>query len=408
MKLPGIIIFFVTILFISGCSQLVTSVAGDFNENPLEMYDSISPQARRLIENAFDGFESEILIDSHTHVIGLGAGDSGIWVNPEMREGFHWIKRLKFAVYKSASGIKNEDRADQEYIERFVKLIEGIRPYKVKFLILAFDKHYNRAGEADLSRSMFYVPNEYVVALSNKYPQFFIPVISVHPYRKDALDELDKWYKQGVKYIKWLPNSQGIDPSSKTVIPFYKKMAEYNMVLISHTGEEKAVDGDEFQRFGNPLRLTLPLTLGVKVIMAHMATLGNCEDTENSNKSESCFDLAVRMLRKKQYTENLYADISSITQSNRTDKLEEILDSTELHHRFVNGSDYPLPAINFLYKTSQLERMGFISDEQREQLNEIYTYNPLLFDFVLKRTIKSPAEGNVFLKDAFRFSVGVN
>jgi predicted TIM-barrel fold metal-dependent hydrolase len=396
------------IFFLHGCSTLVTPIAGNFKDNPEDIYTAISPQARLLISNAFNGFESETLIDSHTHIIGLGAGGSGIWVNPTMLDGSDWVKRIKFSVYKSASGIQNEDRADEEYVERLLKLIKGIKPYNMKFFILAFDKHYTKSGAEDLSRTMFYVPNDYVVKLAQQYPDFFVPVISVNPYRKDALSELKKWHKQDVKFIKWLPNSQGINPGDKLIIPFYDKMIEYDMTLITHTGDEKAVEGDEYQHYGNPLHLTLPLTMGVKVIMAHLATLGNCEDFDNNMKIVPCFNLAMRLLNNKQYEKLLYADISAVTQSNRSSKLEEILDSTDLHHRFVNGSDYPLPAINILYKTSQLERMGFINDEQREQLNEIYSYNPILFDFVLKRTIKSPGKGNVFSRNAFRFSAEVN
>jgi len=33
---------------------------------------------------------------------------------------------------------------------------------------------------------------------------------------------------------------------------------------------------------------------------------------------------------------------------------------------------------------------GFITKEERSALNEIYDYNPLLFDFALKRTIRHP------------------
>ena len=47
--------------------------------------------------------------------------------------------------------------------------------------------------------------------------------------------------------------------------------------------------------------------------------------------------------------------------------------------------------------------MGFISEQERSLLNEIYSYNPILFDFVLKRTIKSPGSGNKLMRDAFVF-----
>ena len=402
------IIIFSSVFLLYGCSFLVKPVAGNFNGDPLDIADEISPQAKQLIQDAFAGFESEELIDSHTHIIGLGAGDTGNWVNPEMQEGLHWIKRLKFAIYKSASGIEHEENADQEYIERLVKLIDGMHPHdlhtrEMKFFILAFDKHYNKTGKEDLSRTSFYVPNEYIVSLAQQYPQFFVPVVSIHPYRKDALQALDKWHKQGVRYIKWLPNSQGIDPSDKDIVPFYKKMAANNMALITHTGEERAVEGEEYQRLGNPQLLHLPLQNGVTVVMAHLATLGTCDDLESAGRKVSCFQLAIEMLEDKRYEKSLFADISAITQYNRTDKLGAILDKQSLHHRFINGSDYPLPAINFLYKTSQLKEMGFISEDEEVLLNEIYSYNPILFDFVLKRTIKSPGSGNRLSKEVFTF-----
>jgi len=394
------------IILLHGCATIVKPVAGDFEDDPLDLTDKISPQAIQLIQDAFSGFESGELIDSHTHIIGLGVEGTGAWVNPDMREGSHWLKRIKFSVYKSASGIEHEENADQEYIERFIRLVDSMHSHgthapDLKFFILAFDKHYNKKGEEDLSRTSFYVPNEYIVSLALQYPQFFIPVVSIHPYRKDALQALDKWHKQGVRYIKWLPNSQGIDPSDKDIIPFYKKMTEYNMVLITHTGEERAVEGEEFQRLGNPQLLNLPLQYGVTVIMAHLATLGTCVDYLNEEREVSCFQLAIEMLEDNRYEKNLFADISAITIYNRIDKLEAILNKQDLHHRFINGSDYPLPAINILYRTSQLEDMGFISEDERELLNEIYSYNPILFDFVLKRTIKSPGNGSKLLSDAF-------
>jgi len=389
------------LLLLCGCTTLVTPVAGNFDGEPDEMANAVSPETKNLIMNAFSGFESGTVIDSHVHVVGLGTGGSGIWINPVMTEGFHWIKRLKFSVYKNASGIKDDAHADKEYIERLIAQVDAMQPNSMKLYIMAFDKHYTKKGEEDLSHTMFYVPNDYVVDLAEQFSQYFIPVISIHPYRKDALQKLEKWHRRGVRYIKWLPNSQGIDPADQSIIPFYKKMADYNMVLISHTGEEQAVEGDDFQRLGNPQRLRLPLHNGVKVIMAHLATLGTCRDADDANREASCFDLAVRMLKEEKYEGVLFADISAVTQNNRTFRLAEILNDQSLHHRLLNGSDYPLPAINIMYRTSNLEDMGFINEQEKEQLNEIYTYNPLLFDFVLKRTVRSPGKRKKFLKEAF-------
>jgi mannonate dehydratase len=70
--------------------------------------------------------------------------------------------------------------------------------------------------------------------------------------------------------------------------------------------------------------------------------------------------------------------------------LATLLKRQDLHSRLVNGSDYPLPAINSLIWTRALVRDGFITAAERQALNEIYDYNPLLFDFVLKRTVRHP------------------
>jgi len=74
-----------------------------------------------------------------------------------------------------------------------------------------------------------------------------------------------------------------------------------------------------------------------------------------------------------------------------------VLKRKDFHHRLVNGSDYPLPAINIVIRTGALQSAGFISAEERISLNEIYDYNPLLFDFVLKRTVHLPGSKNTKL-----------
>jgi len=68
----------------------------------------------------------------------------------------------------------------------------------------------------------------------------------------------------------------------------------------------------------------------------------------------------------------------------------------DLHGRLVNGSDYPLPAINCVIWTRKLARLGLISAADRTPLNEFYDYHPLLFDYVLKRAVRDPASGARF------------
>jgi hypothetical protein len=71
----------------------------------------------------------------------------------------------------------------------------------------------------------------------------------------------------------------------------------------------------------------------------------------------------------------------------------------------VNGSDYPLPAVNLLIRTKTLTKRGYITSEERNSLNEIYDYNPLLFDLVLKRTLKLPGTDRKFPSSIFMENV---
>jgi hypothetical protein len=138
--------------------------------------------------------------------------------------------------------------------------------------------------------------------------------------------------------------------------------------------------------------LRRPLEHGVKVIVAHCAGLGQNEDLESSDKTQTDnFDLFMRLMDDNRYDGLLFGEISAMTQFNRAGKpLTTILAREDLHERLVNGSDYPLPAVNILIRTTNLLKHSYITDSERYMLNEIYHYNPLLFDFVLKRTLKLP------------------
>src|SRR5829696_3177518 len=94
---------------------------------------------------------------------------------------------------------------------------------------------------------------------------------------------------------------------------------------------------------------------------------------------------------EKRYEGLVFGEISAMTQFNRVGKpLTTILQRQDLHERLVNGSDYPLPAVNILIRTRPLVKHGYLTRSEGSSLQEIYDYNPLLFDFVLKRTLKLP------------------
>ena len=70
-----------------------------------------------------------------------------------------------------------------------------------------------------------------------------------------------------------------------------------------------------------------------------------------------------------------------------------MLSSPELHPRLVNGSDYPLPAIDPVISTRRLVREGYLTPDERRLCNLVFDANPLLFDLVVKRTLKVETPG---------------
>jgi len=380
-----IILFLVTVI----CFSYNHANSSQFEKKPKPK--RMSAGAFALIKKAFEGIDSTKLIDYHVHVVGTGTGNTGNFVNKKMLSDKYPAKHEKFKIYLNAARVKNIDKVDQQYIEQLIRLIKKT-PHHGKYSLLAFDKNYNYDGTENLNKTEFYVSNEYVFSLAKKYPDYFIPVISVHPYRRDAITELTKYALQGGKIVKWLPNAMGIDPSDKKCDEFYKKMKEFKLVLLSHAGYEQAVDAKDDQRFGNPLLLRKPLDMGVKVIIAHCASLGKSVDLDDPQKKlVNNFTLFIRMMDNQKYKGLLFADISALTQFNRSGKpLKTILGRSELHSRLVNGSDYPLPAVNLVIHLNSLVESGYITNKESIYLREIFTYNPLLFDFVLKRTLKEP------------------
>jgi predicted TIM-barrel fold metal-dependent hydrolase len=400
-------------LLLGSSACLIDRIGGAFSHEPEELEKSVSPGAKNLIHLAYEGIDAARLVDYHVHIVGLGTDGSGAFISPRTK---NWLslERWKYLVYASASGIKNAEQFDREYVTRLVRLARGM-PRHGKYRILAFDKHYKPDGTVDLGKTNFYIPNEYIFRLTEQYPDILLPAISIHPYRRDALAELEKWARIGVKFVKWLPNAMGIDPSSSLADPFYRKMKEHGMILLSHTGEEQAVEaGQEDQRLGNPLLLRRALDQGVRVIMAHTASLGSCEDLDDAGnrgaarRGPTCFDLALRLLGETKYEGLLFAEISAMLQFNRMPgPFATLLKRQDLQPRIVNGSDYPLPAINALIHTRGMARAGFITDDERVHLNEIYDYNPLLFDFVLKRTMRHPETKQKLAPSVFMGNAGL-
>jgi mannonate dehydratase len=394
-----VIVVLIFVLWAAGAMGL-RYMAGAFDREPSEMAESLSPGARLLLDAAFQDVSVDALLDHHVHVLGLGTNESGTWIHPKMLSWRDPVSRIKALAYLSGAQVSDPTRADELYVARLVDLARNARAGRL--LLLGFDYRYDPEGNRDLERSEFHTPNRYVVELANMHPDLFIPAVSVHPHRVDAVEALHAWADRGVRFVKWLPNAMGIDASSSAHDEYYRALIERNLVLLTHVGEEQAVEAEEDQKLGNPLLFRRPLDLGVTVVMAHAASLGTNEDLDHPGEMRSNFDLFLRLMDEPRYEGKLYGEISAITQVNRLpDPLVVLLGRSDLHHRLINGSDYPLPAINIVIQTRALVRYGMLSSEERKWLNEIYDYNPLLFDYAVKRTIRHPESGKRFPAGVF-------
>jgi uncharacterized protein len=356
----------------------------------------LSDGAKALISRAWSGLDPARVLDVHVHVLGTGTGGTGCFVGPRMSSLSSPIEYLKFSLYEQASGVTDSAQCDVQYLDRLIGLIKTQTPHG-RALLFAFDKFHDADGREVKENTEFFTPNAYVLKLAAKYPELFVACASVHPYRPDAVQALTDAVEAGAVAVKWLPNAMNIDPSSSKCDAFYEAMKGLQVPLISHAGEEKAVHAEERQRLGNPLHLRRALEHGVKVVVAHCASLGQNPDLdapEGNRPWVDNFELFTRMMAEPQWNGLLFGEVSAMTIVNRIGKpLDRVLRDAEMQKRLMNGSDYPLPALNVLMQTRVVEQQGFITAEERGFLNEIDQHDPMLLDFVLKRTLRVRENG---------------
>jgi predicted TIM-barrel fold metal-dependent hydrolase len=266
------------------------------------------------------------LIDIHCHTAGLGAGGSGCFVSPALRGSF------RYRFYLKAFGVTEQglrDEGDTLILRRLSETLEQSRRVSAA-VVMAMDAVVGDNGEPDETSTEIYIPDEFVAGEVRRYPNLLFGA-SVNPYRRDALRRLDKAADTNAVLIKWLPSIQHIDPADPRLIPFYQRMKELGLPLLSHTGSERSFTA-ALDDFSDPERLRLPLSLGVTVVAAHAGGGGRSRGEVNHE----------RFLRLLNDYPNLYADISALTQINRPGHLARVVRRRELHGRMLYGTDMPL------------------------------------------------------------------
>ena len=316
-------------------------------------------------------------VDMHVHVAGVGAGDSGCFISTSMRDGY------KFKFYLWAFGVSVEDLEREGDAVVLRKLSAGVAKSKriSKAVVLALDGVVTKDGELDRERTQVYVPNEYLAQESARYDNLVFGA-SINPYRRDAIERLERAKAQGAVLVKWIPGIMAIDPADPYLVPFYDRLQDLGLPLLSHAGQEQSFAHSN-DALGDPHRLELPLQRGVTVIAAHIASTGIIDGEDN-------FDRLLPMFARYQ---NLYADISSLTQLNRLGYLSRAVERPALHPRLVYGSDWPL---QFSPLVSPWYQWRHLTPSQAKAIAALH--NPWDRDVALKEAMGVPA--HVFQRSA--------
>jgi len=266
-------------------------------------------------------------IDMHVHMVGNGAGGSGGWLR---LKGWHrWLAGFMVRQLGLPAGVIDGD-LETFYAQHLLELVRGSSFDAI--VLLAHERVHDADGTPREDLGSMYVPNDVVLDLAQKHPEFLAGV-SIHPARHDAIEELDRCLERGAVLMKCLPNCQNIDLSDERYRRFWERMAEAGMPLLAHTGGEHTVPIVN-AAYADPKLLRLPLACGVIAIAAHCATKSGPFDRDY-------FDDWVAMLAK---FPNLYGDISALVSLNRCGHLRDCL-RPEIGPRILHGSDFPVPVL---------------------------------------------------------------
>lgn len=306
-------------------------------------------------------------MDMHVHIVGNGAGGTGCWLRVT---GWH---RPLAALMLRHIGLPADAMTgdlDRLFVER---LLEQVRASSLgAVVILAQDDVHDDRGRVMKDVGSFFVPNDYVLGLARKHPEF-LPAVSIHPARPDALEELNRCLDAGAVMMKCLPNCQNINCSDRRFMKFWERMAEAKLPLLAHTGGEHTLPVVR-PEFADPRILKLPLECGVTVIAAHSGTKSGLFDPDY-------FAVFTEMIRR---FPNLYGDTSAFNVPMRGQHVLECL-REPLVSRLVHGSDYPVP-VNGHFAWAG----GFVSWREFRRCQKLP--NVLERDYLLKRAMGFPPE----------------
>lgn len=253
------------------------------------------------------------------------------------------------------------------------KLLHWVQTSSLDAAVILAQEHVrDDQGKVLDQFSAAYVPNDYVLALAARHPEF-LPAVSIHPARPDALEELERCLAGGAVMMKCLPVHQNIDCADRRFTPFWERMAQARLPLLAHTGGEHTLPVVR-PDLCDPRILDWPLQCGLTVIAAHCGTKSGPFDRQY-------FDVFAQMTKRHP---NLYGDISAFNVPIRGRVVPKCL-QPPLVERMVHGSDYPVPVFgHWAWLQRFVDWKAFRAWERQP--------NVLERDYQLKRAMGFPPE----------------
>ena len=263
-------------------------------------------------------------IDVHVHVLATTPGHGQL--------SGYLRKRPNVIVTRVRLGIPlcgTDERIERAVEDCLVRTLGGA-PELDAGVGLAFDAVHDEEGRKDEAGTHLYVTNDYVAELARRHSKLLFGA-SIHPYRKDAVAELDRCVAAGAVLVKWLPLVQGMDPASDKCAAFYEALAHHRVPLLCHTGGELSLP-QKFPHLPSPELLVPALKRGVTVIAAHCGTRSHPFGT----------DYLKTFVRMAKEHEHFYGDTSALCLPTRSYAIPVLLRDPEVRAKLVHGSDWPV------------------------------------------------------------------
>ncbi|HEX6041942.1 amidohydrolase family protein [Longimicrobium sp.] len=280
-----------------------------------------------------------VKIDCHVHLAGVGTNDSGCWISPV------FARRPTFRLLRMRHGMSARQMRESADADWAADVADRVRRSELTHAVaLGFDGVYGADGRLDTARSQMVIPHGWVFEVCRRHPEL-LPGPSVNPHRRDALERIDECIERGAVLIKWLPATQDIDPADPRITPFYRRLADAGIPLLVHSGGSEQTFAQVRPELKDLRRLELPLSMGVRIIVAHTAA------PVTYARDEDQVPLLKEWMRRYPH---LWVDNSGISNPSRFPHLPRFAADPELVARTLHGSDFPVPSNAFWY----LRRLG--------------------------------------------------